>query len=139
MYGDPTRIRRLAGGLHQQAAEIRAEADRLVARTDAAGWLGVAGDALRGRVRERALAMRRSAALHDDAADALERHAQEVERLQRLIEEIERRVLRLVEAARDKLVDRLGQWADGTADWLDRFDPPPRGSRRWLEVEVPRP
>ena len=37
MYGDATAIRRLAGGLRDQAAEIRAEADRLVARTDAAG------------------------------------------------------------------------------------------------------
>jgi phage host-nuclease inhibitor protein Gam len=130
MYGDATAIRRLAGGLREQAGEIRTEADRLVTRTDAAGWLGEAGDALRDRVRERALALRRSAALHDDAAEALERHAHEVERLQRLIEEIERRVHRLVEAARDKLDD----WVTG---WLDRFEPPPHGSRRWLEIEVP--
>jgi hypothetical protein len=130
MYGDSTAIRRLAGGLREQAGEIRTEADRLVARTDAAGWLGEAGDALRGRVRERAFALRRSAALHDDAAEALERHAREVERLQRLIEEIERRVHRLVEAARDRLDD----WASG---WLRGFEPPPSGSHRWLEVEVP--
>lgn len=130
MYGDPTAIRRLAGGLRDRAGEIRTEADRLVSRTDAAGWLGEAGRALRDRVRDRAVALRRSAALHDDAAEALERHAREVERLQQLIEEIERRVLRLVDAARDKLDD----WA---AAWLDRFDPPPRGSRRWLDVEVP--
>jgi hypothetical protein len=130
MYGDATAIRRLAGGLREQAGEIRTEADRLVSRTDAAGWLGEAGDALRGRVRDRAVALRRSAGLHDDAADALERHAREVERLHRLIEEIERRVHRLVEAARDKVDD----WTTG---WLERFEPPPRGSRRWLEVEVP--
>ena len=49
MYGDPTTIRRLAAGLREQAGEIRAEADRLVARTDAAGWLGRGGDALRDR------------------------------------------------------------------------------------------
>jgi hypothetical protein len=131
MYGDPTAIRRLASGLRELAGEIRAEADRLVSRTDAIGWLGEAGCALRERVRDRALALRRSAALHDDAADALERHAREVERLQRLIEEIERRVIRFVDAARDKLDD----W---TAAWLQRFEPPPRGSRLWLEVEVPR-
>ena len=119
MYGDPSAIRRLAGGLRDQAGEVRAEADRLVARTDAAGWLGRGGDALRDRVRERALGLRRSAALHDDAAEALERHAREVDRLQRLIEEVEHRVRRLVGAA--------------------PFDPPPRGSLRWLEVEVPRP
>ena len=133
MYGDTTVIRRLAADLREQAGEIRAEADRLVARTDAAGWLGQSGDALRRRVRDRALALRRSAGLHDDAADALERHAHEVERLQRLIEEVERRVRRLVDAARDKLGGLVGV-AEG---WLDRFDPPPRGSRLWLEVEVP--
>jgi hypothetical protein len=130
MYGDTTAIRRLADRLREQAGEIRAEADRLVAMTDSVGWLGRAGDALRDQARQRAGALRRSAALHDDAADALERHAREVERLQRLIEEIERRVLRIVEAARDKLDDWLG-W------WVEEFDPPPTGSRRWLDVEVP--
>ena len=131
MYGDPTAIRRLAAGLREQAGEIRGEADRLVVRTATAGWLGRGGDALRGRARERALDLRRAAALHDDAAEALERHADEVDRLQRLIEEVERRARRLVDAARDRLDD----WVSG---WLDVFDPPPRGSVRWLEVEVPR-
>jgi hypothetical protein len=130
MYGDTAAIRRLAGGLRDLADEIRAEADRLVVRTDDAGWLGQAGDALRERARQRALALRRTATLHDDAADALDRHVREVERLQRLIEEIERRVGRLVERARDKLED----WAE---PWLDRFDLPPRGSLLWIEVEVP--
>ncbi len=120
MYGDPTAIRRLAAALREQAGEIRGEADRLVARTDAAGWLGRGGDALRDRARDRALDLRRAATLHDDAAEALERHAHEVDRLQRLIEEIEGRARRLVGVA------------------LDAFDPPPRGSVRWLEVEVPR-
>ena len=114
MYGNPTAIRRLAAGLREQAGEIRGEADRLVARTDAAGWLGRGGDTL-----------------HDDAADAVERHAHEVDRLQRLIEEIEGRARRLLDDARDRLDD----WVSG---WLDAFDPPPRGSVRWLEVEVPR-
>ncbi len=137
MYGDTTVIRRLAADLREQAADIRAEADRLVARTDAAGWLGRAGDALGERARQRALALRRSAGLHDDAADALDRHAREIERLQRLIDEIERRVRRLVDAARDRLGDLAGAVAIWADDWLDRFDPPPPGSRHWLEVEVP--
>ncbi len=137
MYGDTTVIRRLAADLREQAADIRAEADRLVARTDAAGWLGRAGDALCERARQRALALRRSAALHDDAAEALERHAREVERLQQLIEEIERRVRRLVDAARDRLGGLAGSVATWADDWLDRFDPPASGSRRWLDVEVP--
>ncbi len=145
MYGDTTVIRRLAAGLRDQAAEIRLEADRLVARTEAVGWLGRAGDALRERAHGRALALRRSAALHDDAADALDRHAREVERRKRLIEEIEHRVHRLVDAARGRLrdlahavergLDVLGP--DPHDEWLARFEPPPRGSRLWLEVEVP--
>jgi hypothetical protein len=131
MYGHPTAIRRLAAALREQAGEIRGEADRLVARTDAVGWLGRGGEALRDRARERAVDLRRAATLHDDAADALDRHAREVDRLQRLIEEVEGRARRLVDAARDRLDD----WAAG---WLDAFDPPPRGSVRWLDVEVPR-
>ena len=137
MYGDTTAIRRLAGDLREQAGEIRTEADRLVARTDAAGWLGQAGDALRERGARAGARAAPLCGLHDDAADALDRHAREVERLQRLIEEIERRVRRLVEAARDRLDDlaaAVGTWAD---EWLDRFEPPPPGSRRWLDVEVP--
>ncbi len=54
-----------------------------------------------------------------------------------MIEEIERRVHRLVEAARDRLDDLLVGWAGSWAGWFDRFEPPPPGSRRWLEVEVP--
>jgi hypothetical protein len=104
---------------------------RSEAKPTGAGWLGRGGDALRERARERALDLRRAATLHDDAAEALERHAHEVDRLQRLIEEIEGRARRLVDAARDKLDDRV-------SDWLDGFDAPPRGSVRWLEVEVPR-
>ncbi len=126
MYGDTTVIRRRAAELRERAGEIRAEADRLVARTDAAGWLGQAGDALHQRVRERAVVLRRSAARHEDAAEALQRHAHEVERLQRLIEEVERRVRRLVDAA------------DGWAEkWFTRFEPPAPGSLGWLHVDVP--
>ncbi|MEO6513021.1 MAG: hypothetical protein ABIO16_18630 [Nocardioides sp.] len=77
-------------------------------------------------MRERALTLRRSAARHDEAADALDRHAHEVERLQRLIEEVERRVRRLVESA------------DGWAErWIHRFEPPVPGGLGWLHVEVP--
>lgn len=126
MYGDTRVIRRLAGELRDRAEDIRREADRLVARTDAVGWLGQAGEALRERVRERALALRRSAGRHEDAAAALERHAREVERLQQLIEEIERRVHRLIDAA----------WGSASA-WLHRFEPPLSGSLGWLHVEVP--
>ena len=57
--------------------------------------------------------------------------------MQRLIDEIERRVRRLVDAARDRLGDLAGTVAIWADDWVDRFDPPAPGSRRWLDVEVP--
>jgi uncharacterized protein YukE len=145
VYGDTAVIRRRAAELRERAEEIRSEADALVARTDGVGWLGQAGDALRDRVRQRSSGLRRAAALHDDAADALERHAREVERLQRLIEEVERRVRRLVDAARSRLSGLAGALeaglhalgSDDADRWWAGFDPPPHGSRRWLEVEVP--
>jgi uncharacterized protein YukE len=126
MYGDTTAIRRRAAELRERAEEIRAVADRLVARTDAIGWLGQAGDALRERVRERAVALRRSASRHEDAADALDRHAREVDHLKHLIAVIERRARRLLDAAEG--------WA---ATWLRHFDPPAPGHLGWLHVEVP--
>jgi hypothetical protein len=89
MYGDTTAIRSLADGLRHRAESIRAEADRLVLGTNRVGWLGQAGDALRVRVRQRALGLHRSASLHEDAADAVVRHAHEVDRLRRLVEEVE--------------------------------------------------
>jgi hypothetical protein len=126
MYGDTTVIRRRAAELRERADEIRAEADRLVARTDAAGWLGQAGTALRERVRERSLVLRRSAARHDDAADALDRHAREVDRVKHLIEEAERRVARLLDSA-EGWVSKL----------VRHVDLPAPGSLGWLHVDVP--
>ncbi|ANH37942.1 hypothetical protein I601_1507 [Nocardioides dokdonensis FR1436] len=123
MHGDPAAIRRLADVLRDQGDEIRAEADRLVALTEATAWTGLAADALRGRVRDRAAALRRTAVRHEDAAAALERHAREVARRQELIAGIERRVARLL----DGLTER---WP------VDRFVPPPSGHRAWLEVDV---
>lgn len=122
MDGETTVIRRRAAELRERAMEIRTEADRLVARTDAAGWLGQAGDALHHRVRERSVALRRTAGRHEDAADALERHAREVDRVQALIEAIERRAHRLLASA---------------GGWFGHLDLPAPGSVGWLHVEVP--
>jgi hypothetical protein len=56
-----------------------------------------------------------------------------VERLQFLIEEVERQVHRLAHSARD----RLDGWLSEAGEWLDSFEAPPHGSRGWLEVQVP--
>jgi hypothetical protein len=145
MYGDTTVIHGLARGLREQASDIRGEADRLVAQADSVHWTGLAADAMRRRTRERAAALRRSAGLHDDAADALDRHAAEVDRLKDLIAAIERRAHSLVEGARDRLAEIGHGLVDGLRhvlpdagdELLDRFVPPPSGSRDWLDVELP--
>ena len=144
MPGDPGAIRALAHRLRTQAEDVRREADRLVARLDSIGlsarpsgwrqntmactgidsppWTGRAAGAARTRGRERAGALRRTAALHDDAADALDRHAREVERRQELIARVERVVTGLVAEAADRLVDgAVGPPLPlpGSRDWLD--------------------
>mgnify|MGYP000035285379 CR=1 FL=1 len=122
MPGDPGAIRALAHRLRTQADDVRREADRLVARLDSTPWTGRAAGAARTRGRERAGALRRTAALHDDAADALDRHAREVERRQELIARVERVVTGLVAEAANRLVDgAVGPPLPlpGSRDWLD--------------------
>ena len=131
MYGDTTTIRALARDLRTRADEIRAVADHLAARADDVAWRGLAADAMRGHARARSAALRRTAALHDDAADALDRHAREVDRVKDLIAAIERKVRGLVDAARDRLVP------DALEGLVHRFTPPAPGSRDWLTVDLP--
>lgn len=149
MYGDTTVIRRLARELREQADEIKDEATRLVARTEQAEWTGRAAGALRERVAAQSRGLRSCAGDHEEAADALDRHAARVERTKELIAAIERRAVRLVDAARDRLgdavdglVDAVGSALPGDAgDAADRllasFEPPPHGHRDWLAVELP--
>ena len=145
MYGDTSVIRGLARAMRDQAADIRQEADRLVARAESVHWSGLAADAMRRRARDRAAALRRTATLHEDAAEALDRHAAEVDRLQDLIAAIERRVHSLVAGARDRLAGLAQGVLDGVRhvlpdpadEVLDRFVPPQRGSKEWLDVDLP--
>lgn len=145
MYGDPTVIRGLARTLRDQAADIRTEADHLVGLAEDVPWTGLSADAMRRRARGRAGDLRRTASEHDAAADALDRHAREVERLQELIAATEQRVRSLMDAARERLSTLAHQLLDGIRqalpdpldELLDRFVPPPSGSREWLEVDLP--
>jgi hypothetical protein len=145
MYGDPSVIRGLARTMREQAADIRHEADRLVHHAESVHWTGLAADALRRRSRDRAADLRRTASLHEDAADALDHHAAEVDRLKELIASVERRVQALVAGARDRLAEICHGILDGIRhvvpdpvdELLDRFVPPPPGSRDWLDVELP--
>lgn len=85
MYGNTTSIRALARRLRERADEIRDLAATLTARVDDVPWTGVAADAMRAHTADRVSALLRTAGLHDDAAEAIERHAREVDRLKDLV------------------------------------------------------
>lgn len=149
MYGDTDVMRRRAAQLREQGGDIRALADQLVARTESLGWTGRAADSLRERIRERAAHLREAAARHDTAADSLERHLLEVERLEDVIAGLERRATHLVADARTR-VARVEAHADAdreagdvrrTPDPADQtlaaFTPPPSGHKDWLTVTLP--
>jgi len=145
MYGDTRVIRGLARRMRDQADDLRSEADRLVGQADAVWWTGWAADGMRSRARARGSALRHTATLHDDAAQALERHADEVDRLKELIAWVEHRAERLVASARERLADLGRRFLAGMRDvvpdpldrLLDRFVPPPHGHRDWLTVDLP--
>jgi hypothetical protein len=147
MYGDTTVIRTLARRLRDQGADIRAEADSLVGHADAVHWTGLAADAMRTLARDHAGDLRVCASRHDDAADALDRHAREVDHLVELIATIEHRVLGVLDGARHALggithalSHVVPDGIDHSLDhWAPHFVPPPHGSKEWLDVHVPRP
>lgn len=143
MYGDTTVIRHLALGLREQAAEIRQQADSVVAAAEATPWRGRAAEAMRASARRHASELRATAELHDDAAIALLRHARRVEETKALIAALEASVRDLVDAARGRLGDLAGEAAglvglgEGADGVLARFVPPPSGSLAWLQVDLP--
>jgi hypothetical protein len=139
MYGDTGVIRALARQLGERGADIRAEADDLVGRAEAVAWSGLAAEAMRRLVAEHAGGLRACADAHDAAADALDRHACEVDQIKDRIASIERRVLHLLDSATDGLAGAVGGLVpDAVDDWLRHVDPPPHGSRDWLDIQVPR-
>jgi hypothetical protein len=141
MYGDTEVIRALARTVRGHGTAIHAEAEELLGRAEAAPWEGLAADAMRLRVRGQVHALRHTARLHEDAATALERHADDVDRLKALIAAIEHQVMALVEAARSRLaglVDLLDTvLPDPVDELLAHFVPPPSGHRDWLAVDLP--
>ncbi len=120
MYGDTDVMRRRATQLREQGVDIRAVADQLVAQTESIGWTGRAAEAMCERVRDRAAHLRAAAARHDGAADSLEKHLLEVDRLKDAIADVERRANAL---AADEVVAS--------------FAPPPPGHKDWLTVNLP--
>ena len=138
MYGDTDAIRGLAHTMRDQGAALRAEAATLLARAEAVPWQGVAAEAMRARVRAQVASLRRTAGLSDTAAAALERHADEVERLKAMIASIEHTVLSMVDAARHRIAGLVESVLPDPVDQLlAGFDPPPSGHRDWLLVDLP--
>ena len=119
MYGDTAAMRKRAGQLKEQGTDVRALADRLVAQVDSLDWTGRAAVTMRARVQDRAAQLRECASAHDDAAESLERHLAEVDRLKDSISGIERRAGSLV--ADDPRLE---------------FTPPPPGHKAWLTVNL---
>jgi len=146
MYGDSDVMRRRADQLREQAVDLRALADQLVAQTEGIGWTGRAADSMHERVRERASHLRSAAADHDTAADSLDRHVQEVDTLKDAITDTERKATTLVADARTRVaridaaneaepdVRRVPDADDRT---LADFSPPPSGHKDWLAVSLP--
>ncbi|HEX4688690.1 MAG TPA: hypothetical protein VH228_18060 [Nocardioides sp.] len=139
MYGDTAIIRAHARRMRERAHEIRDESAALAGAAEAVPWAGIAADAMRRLAREHAGCLRSCATAHEDAAEALDHHAREVDRLEELIASIEKRVRGLVESATSGLGGLIGHvLPDGIDRWVHDFDPPPPGSREWLDVRVPR-
>jgi uncharacterized protein YukE len=139
MYGDTSVIRAQARRMRERAGDIRAEADDLAGRAEGVPWTGLAADAMRRTARDHASRLRSCADAHEAAADALDRHAREVDRLKEVIAAIEHRALRLLDAATGGLAGLVGQVVPDVVDrWRDHFEPPPWGSSAWLDVHVPR-
>jgi hypothetical protein len=139
MYGNTSVIRRRARELRERAADVRAEADELVARAEAVAWTGLAADAMRRAARAHGNRLRACADAHDDAAEALDHHAREVDRVRDLIAAIEHRALGLLHHVGSGVASLVGHvLPDGVEHWARGFDPPPHGHLAWLDVRLPR-
>jgi hypothetical protein len=138
MYGDTEAIRGLARTMRGHGAAMHSEAGVLAARAEATSWSGLAADAMRLRVQTQVLALVHTAELQEDAARALEQHADDVDRLKALIAAIERKVMALVEAAKHRLAGLVeAVLPDPVDELLAGFVPPPSGHRDWLSVDLP--
>jgi hypothetical protein len=140
MYGDTSVIRGHARRMRERGDDLRGEATALLAHAEAVPWTGLAADAMRRMAVDHAARLHRCADAHDDAAAALERHAREVDHLKHLIATVERRALALLDSATSGIAGLVGHVVpDAVGRWAHAFDPPPHGSRAWLDVHLPWP
>lgn len=150
MYGDPAKIEELAQRLRAEASRAADQAGRIRAAMDALQWEGAAADAFRERMGRRGKACETAQADLTAAAEALQRHAEQVRALlaeiTRLQESVTGWLNRAIDQAGnaaqrawDALRDFGGAIVD-VADFLPwrnwDFDPtitPPPGHKDWLD------
>lgn len=150
MYGDTAAARKRVSQLREQAGDVRALADRLVAQAESVPWHGRAAEAMRARVKERAAHLKAVAGQHDTAADSLARHLAEVDHLKEAIETRSHKAAAMVEEAHSRAAgaeyadtDASARGEAATARDADTdavllaFDPPPAGHEDWLSVDLP--
>lgn len=134
MYGEPGRIREVAARLERRADQLRVEADALVAAGERTPWVSVAADRMRERAAERRLDLLEVVRRYDEAADAVRRHATEVQRLLDLVADVERRVRSLVDDAADRGREAGGVVEDLLDGRLVGLSLPPPGHLAWLDL-----
>ena len=145
MYGDTAAMRKRAAQLREQGTDVRTMADRLVAQLEALDWQGRAAADMRSRIHDRAAHLRDCAGQHENAAESLERHLSEVDRLKDSIATTERKASSLVTDARTRIAqlsrqdDPAGMTREPTDSdrLLDQFVPPQPGHKDWLTVNLP--
>jgi cell division septum initiation protein DivIVA len=99
---------------------------------------------MKQQARERGGELRATANAYMSAAEKLDAHAREVERLIELIAAIERKVTGLIAAAADRVADAARAVVDGAVDLVTGGDAddqrlagaptPPSGHKDWLDV-----
>ncbi|HEX8971463.1 hypothetical protein [Oryzihumus sp.] len=75
MYGDPQRLRALAGLLTQEAERIRAGASRLERSARSVTWTSTAAGRMQRQAADQVRAMRQVADRYAEAARAVQHHA----------------------------------------------------------------
>ena len=158
-YGDPTELDRLAGRIRAAARQVWDQASTLSSRCAQVEWESAAADRFRGSVDLDVAALRRTVEDLEEAAAALEAHAETVrERIAAIariehavagwfgdqVRNLERLASRTAHAIAGAVVNSVDTVADAVVDrvrhppWEDwQWTPdnlPPPGDKMWLEV-----
>lgn len=142
LYGDPDELDRLAHKLRGRADAVRYETEDQVLRASAAQWVSTAAEAYRRQLASRRKDAARAAEELEQAAAALQAHAQEVRDLVARIARIEQDVTEWFSNKARELVDAVGsairRIAHGDLPWSGwPYTPqslPPPGDKGWLDV-----